>query len=764
MPERPPEAPLDVQQENAKNAFEKLRALMVGGSGSYHEFQNEIGVELKNLGVNPEVAWVMMANRTTDETKISETTEIEKGEIAKNIRRLEELGILSEPIAPDTSPQLNMTVEDEMDKVVQLAERMKNKNRAEKFSKELPAGPEKAVEGYVLLQKTLAPSREDSQIQEIKHKLETLAACRFAIKIEWDEIIKQLADKSKEAQAKKMIDGILNKIDTARSVLVAQAKKKLAEGAGFDQKLKEFEDKSESELSNLETSALLRIEHNQNRVLTPEDGILSPLMEYRLMKEVENEWMVQAIEEVRAKKSNGPEPKKNPAKGGANPKNVIKKETKDKKADKGQTAPKPTVETDEEDGVGKSEEMKEVEALDEKESISIPDAKAGQPKDKPKEMGPEEKKEVARPQTLEEKMVDFIVSVKNRGEKGPAAQRAPRTKATSGPEKDVAQLEEEMISEFKQPKAKEGAKPLREKRAELAKDTRKKLKQVLLAGLLALGVVPLGYVGQKVSGYSPSVGSVSLNMPNWSSDTFKPEIEEFSEEEHEELVHLQAEGKATKERDEFTNNYLDPKLEKEIIKEPLVKKEVHGKMVTGKRSVVERFAAAWEVLGKHDILFGGNNCDFSTNKSQYRILRDIPPDVPGYGGPMTLGFHVAGQAFDVGNMKMVTTSSEGEKIQRVMTAFGFRWGVETANVSAKSRIKALFSDAFVNGFEVFKGEKDGEEAWNELRKNSLKEGAVKIDRVHFEMRASDLKNADSISDAKEKAEAIFQKVAEKKKK
>jgi hypothetical protein len=106
-------------------------------------------------------------------------------------------------------------------------------------------------------------------------------------------------------------------------------------------------------------------------------------------------------------------------------------------------------------------------------------------------------------------------------------------------------------------------------------------------------------------------------------------------------------------------------------------------------------------------------------------------------------------------MSMIVTSAEGEKIQKVMTAFGFRWGVETENVGIRNRIKAVWSDAFTNGFEVYKGEKDAENAWVDLRKNSLKTGAVKIDRVHFEMRASDLKNADPISVAKKKAEAVF---------
>jgi hypothetical protein len=207
-------------------------------------------------------------------------------------------------------------------------------------------------------------------------------------------------------------------------------------------------------------------------------------------------------------------------------------------------------------------------------------------------------------------------------------------------EKSIEALEESMMEKPKRKaKSPQGERPrahspISAKKREQMEISRRNLLKVGGALAAAMTTIPLAYLAEKLSGYSPSVGSMGLDLDGQSSEQgWKPDIEPFTDNEQAELNRLQAKGEATLERDEFTNNFLDPRLNKEFIQEPLIKKEVHGKIVTGKRSVVERFAAAWEVLGEHNIMFKRNNCDFSTNKAQYTLLRSIPEDVPGYGGP-----------------------------------------------------------------------------------------------------------------------------------
>jgi hypothetical protein len=279
----------------------------------------------------------------------------------------------------------------------------------------------------------------------------------------------------------------------------------------------------------------------------------------------------------------------------------------------------------------------------------------------------------------------------------------------------IDELEESMIKKAKRPnrRARPQAQPVH------SVESMKTMRKVLLAALISLGAIPTAYLAEKVSGYSPSVGSLSLEIQKQSSgERYIIPQQTLSKEAKEELDRLKKSGFALETPDKWTGNTLDKYSAAESMDEEVIIRNIQGHEVKGKKSEVDYYEAAWKVLAELGYPFHGNAgkaSDFRTNEEQFGICPQVSRDC----GPITGGSHATGQANDVlFYFTKKTINPGGEEVGAVLEIFGFYWMKDTK--------WGLFKKGTLS---FVMGGKDVTEAYGDMDKT---------DFVHFQMSKSSL--------------------------
>jgi hypothetical protein len=200
--------------------------------------------------------------------------------------------------------------------------------------------------------------------------------------------------------------------------------------------------------------------------------------------------------------------------------------------------------------------------------------------------------------------------------------------------------------------------------------------------------------------------------------------------------------------DTTTQNWIAGRSYENRIDDPLVQGEVHGHTLIAKKAVMERFDAAWEVLKEAGIDFEGTTevGNFRKNTTQYILYeRNETREDKQWVGSMTGSYHLLGQAIDVKQMGGGKLTKERQKIRDVLKIFGFTWGIKGRRMKLKKKAIQSWGDIVGAGKEIYRGKN-----WKKVLKGLMK--AVQTeDRVHFQMKKSDLDGALPIEQAKEKA-------------
>jgi len=213
--------------------------------------------------------------------------------------------------------------------------------------------------------------------------------------------------------------------------------------------------------------------------------------------------------------------------------------------------------------------------------------------------------------------------------------------------------------------------------------------------------------------------------------------------------------------DEATQNWITPDGYRNRIEEALVKGKINDYELIAKKSVMERFDAAWEVLKEAGISFQGTaeTGHYRKNSTQYAILERYAKNIAAgrddyWVGGVVGSYHMLGQAIDVRQMGD-GRNRQAQKIKEVLRIFGFTYGI-------KAQRDKSFGGYTKKGWSMIKDiYAEGKSAWGKKSlaniKRNLAEAWKTEDRVHFQMKKDDLDKAMPIEQAKQKARALLKR-------